>query len=67
MCVALKGHIRHVQQAIAQSLKCDGAHAAPEPLPEGWAEAKDAQERTYYWHIKTKKVQWERPTAQSVP
>ena len=36
---------------------------AQEPLPEGWSEAKDAQQRTYYWHTKTKKVQWERPTA----
>ena len=34
-----------------------------EPLPEGWSEAKDQQQRTYYWHTKTKKVQWERPTA----
>lgn len=37
--------------------------AAQEPLPEGWSEAKDGQQRTYYWHTKTKKVQWERPTA----
>ena len=36
---------------------------AQEPLPEGWSEAKDQQQRTYYWHTKTKKVQWERPTA----
>lgn len=36
---------------------------AQEPLPEGWSEAKDQQQRTYYWHTKTKKVQWDRPTA----
>lgn len=32
-------------------------------LPAGWAVAKDAQGRSYFWHTKTKKVQWERPTA----
>jgi hypothetical protein len=37
--------------------------AAAQPLPEGWSEAKDAQGRTYFWHTKTRKVQWERPTA----
>lgn len=41
----------------------DNAGDAPEPLPEGWSEAKDQQQRTYYWHTTTKKVQWERPTA----
>lgn len=50
------------------TLKLDGdvkpaAGDAQEPLPEGWSEAKDQQQRTYYWHTKTKKVQWERPTA----
>lgn len=35
-------------------------------LPEGWAAAKDAQGRTYFWHKATKKVQWDRPTAESV-
>eukprot|EP00884_Botryococcus_braunii_P022029 jgi/Botrbrau1/850/Bobra.0352s0043.1 len=33
------------------------------PLPQGWAMAKDAQDRTYYWHTVTKKVQWDVPTA----
>ena len=37
------------------------------PLPEGWAAAKDAQGRTYFWHKATKKVQWDRPTAASAP
>lgn len=41
------------------------AGSAPEPaaLPEGWASTKDAQGRTYFWHKTTKKVQWDRPTA----
>ena len=42
------------------SAGADGA--AVQPLPEGWSEAKDAQNRTYFWHTKTRKVQWERPT-----
>ncbi len=33
------------------------------PLPEGWAAAKDGQGRTYFWHKTTKKVQWDRPNA----
>lgn len=32
-------------------------------LPEGWAAAKDAQGKVYYWHKETKQVQWQRPTA----
>lgn len=39
------------------------AAAAEEPLPPGWGAAQDTQGRTYYWHKKTQKVQWERPTA----
>jgi len=50
-----------------------GAHVAPPPavappqpeaagLPAGWATAKDAQGKIYYWHKETKAVQWERPT-----
>ncbi|GMH44404.1 hypothetical protein BSKO_12356 [Bryopsis sp. KO-2023] len=35
---------------------------APPPVPEGWAVAHDQQGRVYYWHKKTQKVQWERPT-----
>lgn len=38
------------------------APAAPE-LPNGWATAKDAQGRVYFWHTTTKKVQWDKPTA----
>ena len=32
-------------------------------LPEGWAVAFDAQKRPYFWHRTTKKVQWDKPTA----
>lgn len=37
------------------------ADAKPE-LPVGWSTAKDAQGRLYYWHTKTKKVTWDKPT-----
>lgn len=33
-------------------------------LPAGWAAAKDGQGKVYYWHKETKKVQWQRPTAE---
>ena len=33
------------------------------PLAEGWATAQDGEGRTYFWHKVTKKVQWERPMA----
>lgn len=33
-----------------------------EDLPPGWAAAKDAQGKVYYWHKETKKVQWNKPT-----
>jgi len=32
------------------------------PLPAGWASATDQQGRTYYYHKKTMKTQWDRPT-----
>ena len=46
------------------------AVAAPVPpppqqdpdLPPGWAAAKDAQGKAYYWHRETKKTQWNKPT-----
>mmetsp|Transcript_7048 Transcript_7048/g.20623 ORF Transcript_7048/g.20623 Transcript_7048/m.20623 type:complete len:183 (+) Transcript_7048:333-881(+) len=34
-------------------------------LPAGWSTATDAQGRTYYWHTKTKKVQWTVPDENS--
>lgn len=36
---------------------------AEEGLPEGWAVAFDAQKKPYYWHRRTKKTTWEKPTA----
>lgn len=32
-------------------------------LPDGWAVAFDAQKRPYFWHKTTKKVTWDKPTA----
>ena len=32
-----------------------------EALPAGWAETKDPQGRTYYWHTTTKKTTWTKP------
>jgi hypothetical protein len=32
-------------------------------LPPGWAIAHDASGKAYYWHKKTQKTTWERPTA----
>lgn len=37
--------------------------AAEKGLPEGWAVAFDAQKKPYFWHKQTKKVQWDKPTA----
>ncbi|KAI7836689.1 hypothetical protein COHA_009465 [Chlorella ohadii] len=36
---------------------------AEKDLPEGWAVAFDAQKKPYFWHKQTKKVQWDKPTA----
>ena len=45
---------------------CAAASDPAQPLlPPGWATAKDPQGRTYYWHTKTKKVTWEKPTAET--
>ena len=44
-----------VADAVAVAVK------AEEALPTGWAEAKDPQGRTYYWHTTTKKTTWTRP------
>lgn len=37
--------------------------AAEEGLPPGWSVAFDAQKKPYFWHKQTKKVQWDKPTA----
>jgi hypothetical protein len=51
--VGQRGPPRQVQRQVVE-----------EPdLPEGWAAAKDAQGKVYYWHKETKQVQWQRPTA----
>lgn len=39
------------------------AAAPEEELPPGWAVARDASGKPYYWHKKTQKTQWEKPTA----
>mmetsp|Transcript_24229 Transcript_24229/g.52944 ORF Transcript_24229/g.52944 Transcript_24229/m.52944 type:complete len:159 (+) Transcript_24229:142-618(+) len=40
------------------------AQPAEEELPAGWAATQDPSTgRTYFWHKKTQKVTWERPTA----
>lgn len=44
------------------------ADAAADPrvgLPEGWSATRDASGKVYYWHRQTKKVQWDRPTAET--
>jgi len=48
-----------------------GTAIAPTPpeavgLPAGWAVARDAQGKVYFWHKETKKVQWEKPTVADV-
>eukprot|EP00891_Asterochloris_glomerata_P001885 jgi/Astpho2/1885/Aster-x0085 len=48
------------KQPVKKEIKPDPGAGA---LPENWSEAKDAQGRVYFWHTKTKKVQWDRPTA----
>ena len=58
-CVHTYPHVCNCVSLISPGTVGD----AQESLPEGWSEAKDQQQRTYYWHTKTKKVQWERPTA----
>ena len=58
-------------EAHAASLTPRAAAAAAEEkqdavdLPEGWGVAYDAQKRPYYWHKKTKKTLWEKPTAET--
>ncbi|KXZ56051.1 hypothetical protein GPECTOR_2g1603 [Gonium pectorale] len=42
--------------------KAAPAPAADDALPAGWAVATDPNGRQYFWHKKTQKVQWERPS-----
>ncbi|PNH04943.1 hypothetical protein TSOC_008845 [Tetrabaena socialis] len=41
------------------------AHGADDALPPGWGVATDATGRSYFWHKKTQKVQWDRPTEET--
>lgn len=41
----------------------NGPEPAADELPAGWATATDPQGRVYYWHKKTQKTTWEKPTA----
>lgn len=50
------------QQQQAAAPVSSKVASAPGQLPLGWAAAKDAQNRAYYYHTQTKKVQWQLPT-----
>eukprot|EP01024_Parvocaulis_polyphysoides_P067885 TRINITY_DN8196_c1_g3_i1.p1 TRINITY_DN8196_c1_g3~~TRINITY_DN8196_c1_g3_i1.p1 ORF type:complete len:334 (+),score=32.07 TRINITY_DN8196_c1_g3_i1:149-1150(+) len=56
------GQQQQVQQPPQQILQ---QPPPAEALPEGWAEARDPQGRVYYWHRKTHKTQWDKPTKDS--
>lgn len=49
----------------AKAAAVDDKEKTGDELPAGWAKAKDAQGRTYFWHTETKKVQWAMPNAQT--
>lgn len=49
--------------ASSEPAPAPAATPEEEPMPAGWAIAKDANQRAYYWHKKTQKTIWERPTA----
>lgn len=56
------------QQVQGMALDAGGSAVSKPPpakadLPPGWALAKDDAGRVYYWHVKTKKVTWDVPTA----
>ena len=55
--------VHHCGFALAGASPAAASAAELAALPEGWASTKDAQGRTYFWHKTTKKVQWDRPTA----
>eukprot|EP01025_Chloroclados_australasicus_P059248 TRINITY_DN7481_c3_g1_i2.p3 TRINITY_DN7481_c3_g1~~TRINITY_DN7481_c3_g1_i2.p3 ORF type:complete len:297 (+),score=48.58 TRINITY_DN7481_c3_g1_i2:123-1013(+) len=52
------------QQQTGQPLS-QPVQQQPADLPEGWAAAQDQQGRVYYWHRKTHKTQWEKPTEET--
>jgi hypothetical protein len=53
----------HGAPLVAAPAAAAAAAAEDGGLPEGWAVAHDAQKRPYYWHTRTKKTVWEKPTA----
>jgi len=54
-----------VEQHAQQTLTAPVQAAAPAELPPGWAVAHDANGKPYYWHKKTQKTTWVRPTAET--
>jgi hypothetical protein len=53
--------------AAAPGAGATGGAAAADALLPGWAPAKDAQGRTYFWHRETKAVRWDKPLAAPAP
>ncbi|CAG9467684.1 unnamed protein product [Pedinophyceae sp. YPF-701] len=51
------------QQQLPPAPTPAAAPPAEQPLPEGWAEAKAPNGKTYYYEKATRKTQWTRPTA----
>eukprot|EP00210_Caulerpa_lentillifera_P008111 g7745.t1 len=64
--VDLEARVERDDQRKAAQLKAEttltGESHTEESLPPGWATAKDANGRTYYWHRETKATQWDKPT-----
>lgn len=57
------GHPGGAKPSVQGAPSAVGAQARDEDLPPGWAIARDAQGKVYYWHRDTKAVQWQRPSA----
>ena len=62
-CEVILQRACHCGCAVAGASPAAASAAELAALPEGWSSTKDAQGRTYFWHKTTKKVQWDRPTA----
>lgn len=58
-------HAQATMQGQDPTLQLVEAGKEEEPLPPGWAIAHDASGRPYYWHKKTQKTTWDRPTAET--
>lgn len=50
-------------QAAPTKIPVAAPKAETEELPAGWAVAFDPSGKPYYWHKKTQKTMWEKPTA----